>query len=575
MKKRARGAFAKLFIGAAVPILVAAGLLLNGCTRLPVEDPSSEIEISSEIESAGESSEESEESKPDPQPVVLDFHPHCVEGTEPENLIRDETVWVNGEIVEHYQAEKVIEMMDNHYSDYPGIFTFRGNNFRDSAVYGDVNCKVGLFNDAKTWTRETTGCATPDGSYWTGNGWTGQPLMRAWTQSEKAHMNMYDWAKRKEDLVEVIYASLDGYIYFLDLETGEDTRDPYFLGYVFKGAGSLDPRGLPIMYVGSGYESGPDGCSYIFAINLIDCSVLYQWGWADAARTRNIPYFDSSPLVCAETDQLIYPGENGVLYILTLNTKYDEAKGEVSIDPDPIVKYTYRNYRGLLGMEDSCDIYSHYLFVTTNGGELMCVDLTDLHCVWAQDVLDDTNDSPVMTIEDGKLYIYISTSFRAWYRYGEDEIAPIPIWKIDAETGEVVWSVTYHCSTIEDVSGGVQGTAASGRGTLEDLIYFPVSRTPDMYLGKLVALSKSTGKVVWEFEMPYSWSSPVCVYGEDGYGYVINVGFDGVLYMLDGLTGEVCDTIELGSNTEASPAVYNNTLVVGTRQMLIYGIPLR
>ena len=61
---------------------------------------------------------------------------------------------------------------------------------------------------------------------------------------------MYDWAKNDEDLVEVIYACMDGWIYFLDLKTGEKTRDSLFLGYTFKGAGALDPRGYPIMYLG-------------------------------------------------------------------------------------------------------------------------------------------------------------------------------------------------------------------------------------------------------------------------------------------------------------------------------------
>ena len=59
-----------------------------------------------------------------------------------------------------------------------------------------------------------------------GSGWTGQPLMEKWSREVKKSMNMYDWAKEKDDLVEVIYACMDGYVYFLDLETGEATRDP-------------------------------------------------------------------------------------------------------------------------------------------------------------------------------------------------------------------------------------------------------------------------------------------------------------------------------------------------------------
>lgn len=53
--------------------------------------------------------------------------------------------------------------------------------------------------------------------------------MEKWSQEVKKSMNMYDWAKEKDDLVEVIYACMDGYVYFLDLETGEATRDPFTL----------------------------------------------------------------------------------------------------------------------------------------------------------------------------------------------------------------------------------------------------------------------------------------------------------------------------------------------------------
>ena len=48
--------------------------------------------------------------------------------------------------------------------------------------------------------------------------------------------------KGKDDLVEVIYACMDGYVYFLDLETGEATRDPLYLGFTFKGQVHLIPE---------------------------------------------------------------------------------------------------------------------------------------------------------------------------------------------------------------------------------------------------------------------------------------------------------------------------------------------
>jgi outer membrane protein assembly factor BamB len=227
-------------------------------------------------------------------------------------------------------------------------------------------------------------------------------------------------------------------------------------------------------------------------------------------------------------------------------------------------------------MESSAIIYRHYLYVSDNGGNLICLDLETLEPVWVQDTLDDTNCTPVLDIEeDGKAYIYTSTSFHANWRASEYETVDIPIWKIDAETGTIVWSVSYDCWTIPDVSGGVQGTLASGRDVLKDYIYVPVSRTPDEMTGKLVAINKRTGEVAWEYDSAYSWSSPVCVYDQNGNGYVVIGDYDGKLSLLNGVTGELLDSIGLGSNIEASPAVYENRLVVGTRGMLIYGISFR
>ena len=118
----------------------------------------------------------------------------------------------------------------------------------------------------------------------------------------------------------------------------------------------------------------------------------------------------------------------------------------------------------------------------------------------------------------------------------------------------------------------MQGTIALGQGSLSEYIYVPVARTPDVMSGVLAAVRKSDGKVVWEVPSAYSWSSPVCIYDQNGKGYVINANFDGDLLLIDGLSGEVLDTMNVGSNVESSPAVYENRLVVGTRGQQIWGI---
>lgn len=513
--------------------------------------------------------------EPTPTPVGLpDFKPHSVDGTEPERLISSTAIMVDGEVVEEYESDYEINFdLPERYTELEGIVTFRGDNFRSGAAYGTAS--VSSKTLTKAWSKSTSGLSDTDGTYWSGSGWTGQPLIVKWPEATRKNISaMYDWAREKEGLVEVIYATLDGHVYFYELTSGEYTRDPLNLGFNYKGAGALDPRGYPILYVGSGVDS-VNGRSRVKVVNLIDNSVMFEFGHNETFANRGWHMFDSSPLVSAETDQLIYPGENGILYIIHLNTKYNEQTGELSVDPDNIVKWKYNGVRSgsryWLGVESSAAIINNYISLADNGGNLMCLDLNTLKFVWVQDVLDDTNCSPVVDVEDGHPYIYISTSFHyGWRSYSTAEI---PIFKIDAETGEIVWRTDYTCYTVQDLSGGVQGTIAVGKNKLSDMIFVPIARTPGASSGTLAALKKDTGEVIWEKETSmYSWSSPVDFYDADGNGYLLycNSGFN--MFLIDGKTGEQLDYMNLGGNIEASPAMYGNYAVVGTRAMRTYCI---
>ena len=517
--------------------------------------------------------------EPTPTPVGLpDFEPHAVEGTEPENLIKSTAIMVDGEVAEEYENQyDILFDLPERYAQIDGVVTFRGDNFRSGAAYGTAN--VSSKSLSVVWKNSTGGLADSDGFSWTGSGWTGQALIAKWPEATRKNMTaMYDWAREKKDLVEVIHATLDGYVRFYELSTGEKTRDPLFLGFNFKGAGALDPRGYPILYVGAGVDSSAKGSARALVVNLLDNSVMFELGKHDGFADRGWYMFDSSPLVSADTDQRIYPGACGILYIIHLNTKYDEANGTLSVDPDNIVKWKYKGTRTgskyWLGVESSAAIINHYAFLADNGGNLMCLDLNTLKLVWVQDILDDTNCSPVVSIEDGHPYIYISTSFHMGWRSSSK--AEIPIFKIDAETGEIVWKTSYECYTVSDLSGGVQGTIAVGKNKLSDMIFVPVARTPGAGSGTLVALKKDNGEKVWEKETSvYSWSSPVDFYDKDGNGYLAycNTGFN--LYLIDGKTGDVLDQMNLGGNIEASPVVYNSNIVVGTRANRTYCIEVK
>ena len=513
----------------------------------------------------------------------IDFEPHAVPSTEPTNLLLSTEIIVDDNLLENkddyaanYSLGDIEFETGSKYTDVEGVVTFRGNNFRDNPTYGRASFTSGGLEGL--WSQDT-GSITYNNATWSGSGWTGQPLMRKWSKETKAHMNMYESAKNDDDLVEVIYACMDGYIYFLNMKTGEPTRDRFYLGWTFKGSGALDPRGYPIMYLGAGYDSN-EGKAHAFIINLLDCSVMYEFGQVDPFSLRGtLSYFDSSAVVDPETDTLIYPGENGLLYLIHLGTHYDEAAGTLSLDLDKVVKWRYSTKRNTteqywLGMETSAAIYKHYLFIADNGANLFCIDLNTLKTVWVQDILDDSNSTPVLSIENDHLYIYVSTSFHLGWR--SSSTVNIPIWKIDAETGEIIWQTEYECNSIEGVSGGVQSTIAVGRSNLDEFIYVTVAMTHGTGSGDTVCLKKADGTKQWEVQTPYTWSSPICVYNQEDQGEVIYATSDGMLRVADGVTGEEKSRLAISDGTiEASPAVYENNLVIGTRAGKIWGVELK
>lgn len=468
------------------------------------------------------------------------------------------------------------------YFALPGIGTFRGDNYRSGAAYGTA--EITKQTITPLWDVDTGFLPNQSGA-WTGSGWTGQALIARWDSRTRAVMNLYPEKQAKDGLVEVIYATLDGKVYFLDLEDGSYTRDPVSVGLCFKGSGSLDPRGYPLLYVGSGDASIDGQRPRMYIISLIDGSILYQYGNADAQAPRKDNDcwcgFDSSPLVHGPSDTLIWPAENGLLYTIKLNTVYDPAAKTISVSPDPPVAARYNTSRSgeefyWYGFEDSACVVDHYLYAAENGGMFFCVDLNTMSLVWAQDTKDDNNSSPVFEKigEDGG-YLYTAPSLH--WTADENAHGTISIYKLNAVTGEIVWEHPYEVNTVAGVSGGVQSTPVLGRAgtTLEGLVLYTISRTPDVSNGLLVALDTRTGDEVWRMDMDnYAWSSPVAVYTAEGRGYVIVCDSGGEIWLLEGATGRVLDTLSVGSLIEASPVVYGNTLVIGTRGQKILGLKL-
>ena len=168
--------------------------------------------------------------------------------------------------------------------------------------------------------------------------------------------------------------------------------------------------------------------------------------------------------------------------------------------------------------------------------------------------------------EDGNGYIYSGPSMD-FSGYSTD----IPLSKIDARTGEIIWSHTMTAINGGDVPGGVLASPMLGRaGTnMEDLVIFAVGKSPNAWKGQVVALNKNTGEVVWQYETySYMWSSPVGLYTEDGKGYIFQADSSGRCYLLDGATGEELDMLNLERTVEASPVVFGNKVVLGSRSSM-------
>ncbi len=496
--------------------------------------------------------------------------PHAVESTEPSVLQIKTELELDGKTVENYERTTPVSFEpDEAYTELEGIVTFRGNHRRDTGSFGTAKIEKEKLNIA--WSMNTGKLEKTYGKgFWTGSGWTGQPLIVKWNKEQIEKMNINT---DKDSVIEAIYATMDGNVYFIDIESGKETRKAVSYKLPFKGAGALDPRGY-FAVCGAGDDGpGEDGAARAVFTSLFDTSKLYELGKKDSFAPRIFHGYDSSMLVDRKTDTLFQPGENGIIYSMKLNT----SDGGRKIEPSEILKFRYtapRNSeeRYWLGMEDSAVFYKNYMYIADNGGNLLCIDVNTMKLIWTQDVVDDTNGSPVLSIEDGKPYIYIATSLH-WTSSRVLRLADVPIFKINAITGEYVWIRSYFCNTVAGVSGGVQATAALGKGEVDDLVIFPVARTPQVRTGLLVALNKKTGEEVWRLPMKrYAWSSPVIVYNESGKAYVVAGDSEGTMYLVEAKTGKLLSTVELGSNIEATPAVFENTIVVGTRGQKIFAV---
>ena len=485
-----------------------------------------------------------------------------------------------------------------YYQQVPGILTFRGTNFRNCASWGTFSLdpskeqhleQVWEYNGLE-WKKSSSWDFS-----WSGTGWTGQPLAVKWPMKVQQMMNIYPEKRSKEGLTEIIVAAMDGYVYFFDKDDGQKTRDPLKVGATIKGTASIDPRGYPILYVGQGDDNGEKGQIGFRIYSLLNFELLhFQNGLDSRAYRSSWGACDSSPIICGEADTLIYPNENGMIYTVKLNTKFNEDTGVLTMAPQTIAyKYIFNGVEGKqLGIESSMAIYDHYGWCTDNAGNLICIDLNTLSLVWSRKLDDDSDVTPVIEEDNGHVYLYTGTEVD-WQKdiVGNYQGASFT-YKIDAMTGNTVWSTSVDCWTKnaansgDDVNGGMLGTPIIGKGSISNLVIFSYCMTQGTGSGnRLVAFDKTTGNTVWKYDMKfYSWSSPVDIYDDNGNAYIVVCDSYGQVHMVDATDGSRLCYIKMQRtkdipeqeyhNVESSPIVVDGMLVVGTRGNSVFGVKI-
>ncbi|NLI54132.1 MAG: hypothetical protein GX417_07370, partial [Clostridiales bacterium] len=511
---------------------------------------------------------------------------------------------VDGKDVSSFSRnDKISFSRDIEYNALPGITTFGGNNYRNSFAYGTVSLSEKRLR--QQWTK-TIGAL----GNWSGTGWTGQPLIVQWPVETVAVMNVkQSYKDAGAPLTEVIYPAMDGNIYFLDLDTGNATRDPINTGIVQKGTSCIDPRGYPLLYVGQGIpvenEQG-NAAAYIRVYSLISGEQIEQFGGFDWFARRIWQAYDGSPMISDDT--LVYCGENGILYSVKLNAQFDAAAGTVSIDPDGLIKMRYEGAgysksdatgARWYGVESSVSAFRNYAFFSDNGGRLLCVDLNTMAIKYVVDVTDESDSSVVVeeSYDDNTVYLYPGSQVRSTGSDLPDGYGYSYQRKINGLTGAIIWEKRWICSTGDaSASGGVVATPHVGKGQISNLVIYSFSlaalsnntaaaessETPNpddaaqtessqaevlpqtnasggyTLGGRIVAYDKATGSIVWSVEQSNDyWASPVVVYDAQGKGYLVQCDRGGYVTLYDASSGIQLNSVDIGSRIDSTPAVFN------------------
>lgn len=446
------------------------------------------------------------------------------------------------------------------YRTAPGIFAFRANAFRDAEMRGKVSGTpkeiVVDWNLETLYDRRQTGSSQGWGG---GSGWTGQPVYVEWPDSLIKKYQAAGHLSKDFSGKEILVGSLSSYLYFIDFETGKQSREPLYVNNPIKGSVMLDPTLNGNVYLGQGIPNERPFGAIVVDLNTHTVSDTYP---EDSKAPRHWDAYDSSAIRMGQF--LFRPGENGTLYKFLVETGKQKLHSAMS----------YTAGGRSLGMEASMSIYGNYGYTADNSGLLVCTNLNTMKPVWVYDLGDDTDSSPVVTVEEGKPYIYtgseIDKTSRGYSKYV----------KLNALDGSVVWEREMAGQRFDigekHFDGGFYATSLPGQGNCKDIIFVNVVENLRGQNGKFVALNRRTGETVYEIPLKhYAWSSPVGFLNENEEMFVLDADCAGRMYLIDGKKGELITEKIVGANFESSPVVSGNSAVVGSRGQYIYKVSLK
>lgn len=429
-----------------------------------------------------------------------------------------------------------------------GLLTFRGNPSRSYYGQGPVPR-----TEPKVLHRfpDTPMCKSSENlgetKAWCGMGWTGQPLI----------------AERK-DRRWAIFGGYDGQVHFMDAITGERILPDVPTGDLIKGTPTLDPDGYPLVYSGS-----RDNLLRVIAIDRPGAAEVL-WTLDSESVLPNLwnDDWDSSPIILG--DYLVEGSESSRFWVIKLNRSYDQLTGLASVNPKVVFttpvwddEVLAANGDQETSVESSVAIYKDTAYFGTSAGLVWGYDLSPIRHggvptrVFRFYTAAD-NDPSVVVDDEGMLYI-AGEFDRDLPRAREvGQLAKI---NPRNATNPIVWTF----NETAELHSGIYGTP----GIVGETI---IVTSDD---GKLTALNRSNGAVKWQMKLRGPlWGSPVVV--DD----VLLVGdCNGFFHAFDVTNPDVAPpelwSVELGGCIEATPAVWDGRVYIGTRagHLFILGDP--